>query len=40
MRAICWEGQETPTAICGSDDFLAAVARHRHIARETDAPRV
>ena len=40
------DGQPDPGLIiasdtsAGSDDFVAAIAKHRHFARETDPPRV
>jgi catalase len=30
----------TPDASTASDGFMAAIAKHRHLARETDPPRV
>ena len=39
-------GQRDPGLIiasdtgAGADDFVAAIAKHRHFARETDPPRV
>jgi catalase len=29
-----------PEKSAGADDFVAAIAKHRHFARETDPPRV
>ena len=46
MRAACWEGTEkthiiiTTNATTATNGFIAAIAKHRHFARETDPPRV
>jgi catalase len=46
IEAALPDGQPDPGLIIASqgraatDDFVAAIARHRHFARETDPPRV
>jgi catalase len=46
IRAVLLNGQPDPGLLlaadagAATDDFIAAIAKHRHFARETDPPRI